>query len=236
MTIRRRRALPARRAAHGQPRRQAGQHAVVAIPYCPAGPSTRPQLHRDDRDPTEGNQPQRARAPDPPLGAVIGRGPPAEMAAHNGVFCRVRHLMANAWRNSTAWNRSASNDRCESGMRDRWVWRAAACSAQQMEDGLPVVEACVADGGTGQRGPSTYVRPLPGRVLQMFVLSTRARQCDRLRRKLKSSRGRSRTGKCLEFGRNVGGLGGPDPLEDLQRLPQVVLGLGGMADGHGASA
>ena len=121
-------------------------------------------------------------------------------------------------------------------MRDRWVWRAAACSAQQMEDGLPVVEACVADGGTGQRGPSTYVRPLPGRVLQMFVLSTRARQCDRLRRKLKSSRGRSRTGKCLEFGRNVGGLGGPDPLEDLQRLPQVVLGLGGMADGHGASA
>jgi hypothetical protein len=38
----------------------------VAIPYCPAGPSTQPQLHRDDRDATEGNQPQRARAPDPP--------------------------------------------------------------------------------------------------------------------------------------------------------------------------
>jgi hypothetical protein len=72
MTIRRRRALPARRVAHGQPRRQAGQHAVVAIPYCPAGPSTPPQLHRDDRDATEGNQPQRARAPDPPFGTVAG--------------------------------------------------------------------------------------------------------------------------------------------------------------------
>jgi hypothetical protein len=75
MTIRRRRALPARRVAHGQPRRQAGQHAVVAIPYCPAGPSTQPQLHRDDRDATEGNQPQRARAPDPPIGTDVGLAP-----------------------------------------------------------------------------------------------------------------------------------------------------------------
>jgi len=72
MTIRRRRALPARRVAHGQPRRQAGQHAVVAIPYCPAGVGTRPQLHRDDHDATEGNQPQRARAHTPALPASVG--------------------------------------------------------------------------------------------------------------------------------------------------------------------
>jgi hypothetical protein len=49
-------------------------------------------------------------------------------------------------------------------------------------------------------------------------------------------RGRSRTGKSLEFGGNVGGLAGPDPLEDLQCLPQQDLGLRGVADGHGASA
>jgi hypothetical protein len=55
------------------------------------------------------------------------------------------------------------------------------------------------------------------------------RQRDRLRRKLWSCRGRSRTGKSLEFGGNVGGLGGPDPLEDFQCLPQQNPGLRGVA-------
>ena len=49
-------------------------------------------------------------------------------------------------------------------------------------------------------------------------------------------RGRSRTGKGLEFGRNASGFDGSDPLEYLQRLAQVVLGLGGMAGGQGAAA
>jgi len=89
MTIRRRRALPARRVAHGQPRRQAGQHAVVAIPYCPAGPSTRPQLHRDDHDATEGNQPQRARAPDPPFGMPGITMVRLIETIHNGTFCGI---------------------------------------------------------------------------------------------------------------------------------------------------
>ena len=39
ITTRRRRALPARRVARGQPRRQAGQHAVVAIPIVPPEPA-----------------------------------------------------------------------------------------------------------------------------------------------------------------------------------------------------
>jgi hypothetical protein len=65
---------------------------------------------------------------------------------------------------------------------------------------------------------------------------TWARQCGRLRRKLWFWRRRSRTGKSLKLGGNLGGLGGPDPLEDLQRLPQVVLGLSGIADRKGAPA
>jgi hypothetical protein len=44
------------------------------------------------------------------------------------------------------------------------------------------------------------------------------------------------TGKSFEFGENVGGLGRPDPLEDLQRLPQPVFGLGGAAAGQIAPA
>ena len=35
---------------------------------------------------------------------------------------------------------------------------------------------------------------------------------------------------------DVAGLGCADPLEDLQRLPQEDLGLGGVADGQGAAA
>jgi hypothetical protein len=61
-------------------------------------------------------------------------------------------------------------------------------------------------------------------------------QCDRLGRKLWNLRGRSRTGKGLEFGRNVGGLGYADPLEDLQCLPQEDHGLRGMPLGLLATA
>lgn len=49
-------------------------------------------------------------------------------------------------------------------------------------------------------------------------------------------RARSRAGESLEFGGDVGGLGRPDPLEDLQRLAQQVFGLGGVAGGQGAPA
>jgi len=49
-------------------------------------------------------------------------------------------------------------------------------------------------------------------------------------------RGRSGTGKSLEFGRNVSGLGCADPLEYLQCLPQEDLGLRGVAAGQGAPA
>jgi hypothetical protein len=49
-------------------------------------------------------------------------------------------------------------------------------------------------------------------------------------------RGRSRTGERLEFGGHLGGLGRPDLLEDLQRLPQHVFCLGGAVGGQGAPA
>jgi len=35
---------------------------------------------------------------------------------------------------------------------------------------------------------------------------------------------------------NVGRLGCTDPLQDFQRLPQLVLRRGGVADGQGAPA
>jgi hypothetical protein len=49
-------------------------------------------------------------------------------------------------------------------------------------------------------------------------------------------RPRSRIGKGVEFGRNVGGPGYADPLEDLQCLPQEDHGLRGIAGGQGAAA
>lgn len=49
-------------------------------------------------------------------------------------------------------------------------------------------------------------------------------------------RGWPRTGERLEFGGNLGGLGRPDPLEELQRLPQHICCLGGVAGGQGAPA
>jgi hypothetical protein len=49
-------------------------------------------------------------------------------------------------------------------------------------------------------------------------------------------RGRSRIGKSFEFGRDAGGFGRADPLEDLQRLPQLVFCLGGMVGGTSAPA
>ena len=54
--------------------------------------------------------------------------------------------------------------------------------------------------------------------------------------KLWSWHGRPRAGKNVEFGGNADGLGGPDPLEDLQRLPQEGLGPRGVAAGLSASA
>jgi hypothetical protein len=33
----------------------------------------------------------------------------------------------------------------------------------------------------------------------------------------------------VQFGGHVGGFGRADPLEDRQRLPQLVFGLGGVA-------
>ncbi len=45
-----------------------------------------------------------------------------------------------------------------------------------------------------------------------------------------------RTGKSVDPGRNVGGLGYADALEYLQGLPQEEPGPRGMAEGQGASA
>jgi hypothetical protein len=44
-------------------------------------------------------------------------------------------------------------------------------------------------------------------------------------------RGRPRIGKRFEFGGDLGGLGRPDPLKDLQRLPEHVFCPGGVAGG-----
>ena len=46
----------------------------------------------------------------------------------------------------------------------------------------------------------------------------------------------SRLGEGVEFGGNAGGLGCTDPLEDLPRLPQACLRVGGVAGGQGAAA
>lgn len=40
----------------------------------------------------------------------------------------------------------------------------------------------------------------------------------------------------VQFAGNIGGIGRPDPLEDRQRLPQLVFCLGGVADGKSAPA
>jgi hypothetical protein len=57
-----------------------------------------------------------------------------------------------------------------------------------------------------------------------------------LRRKSRFLRGRSRLGESFEFGGNLGGLGRPDLLEDLQRLPQHVSCPGGVVGGQSAPA
>src|ERR1700729_2061682 len=45
-----------------------------------------------------------------------------------------------------------------------------------------------------------------------------------------------RAGQGVEFGGYAGGFGRADPLEDCQRLPEPVFGLGGAAGGLGAPA
>ena len=45
-----------------------------------------------------------------------------------------------------------------------------------------------------------------------------------------------RLGQGAQFAGKVGGFGRPDPLEDLQRLPQLVVCLGGVAGGKSAPA
>src|SRR5580704_10109691 len=42
--------------------------------------------------------------------------------------------------------------------------------------------------------------------------------------------------EAVEFGGDVGGLGCADPLEDIPRLPQVLGGVAGAAEGQGAAA